>query len=223
MSILSTKPKSPPSAADIERQLEPARARVIELETAIGQAALDAVTGDPEALQRHARVKADLLAAHDKLDLLNRAHQGAIDREKADLAARQAAIRKTQIESRKRDAAALRKLAEEFAAAEANANRLYQEMLTVAEKIVVPVAGVALPDGSINPGRIRQLVIGERYRISAPHVGMTLAEDHDARRLLPGAGSPDLHLTDNPQAIPAFVDQVKTECEALIRYYKEAE
>lgn len=221
MSILSPKSKSPPSAADIERQLEPARARVIELEAAIGQAALDAVTGDPDAVQRHAKVKADLLAAHDKLDLLNRAHQGAIERDRADLAARQASLRKTQIESRKRDAAALRKLAEEFATAEATCNHLYQEMLDHAAKLMVPIAGISLPDeGLPTPGRIRVLAGAECFRLSAERSGGSIGRN--TLRLLPGCeGFCPPGYEDNIPAITPFAEAVRAEIAAYIGYLKE--
>ena len=223
MSILDTsKSKAgakPPTAPDIEKQLEPAREAVLKLEADIGHAAIDAVGDDPAALERYRKTKADLAAAHDRLDLLNRAHASAIERDKAELAGRQAAIRKTQIESRKRDATALRKLAEDFAAAEAESNRLYQAMLDHAAKLVIPVAGITTPDDAISPGRMRQLVIAERFRLSAPFSGGSIGRD--TLRLLPGAGSPDVMADDNPEIVPAFADAVRAEISAFIGYLKE--
>lgn len=224
MSILDTlKPKAsakPPSAIQIERQLPAQRERVLELETAIGQAALDALTGDQAAVEHHRKVKADLMEAHDKLALLNAAHAGAIERDKAELEAQRAAIAKTQRESCRRHLAFLTKEAEALAASLESTVRLYQEMLDRVSKAhaATPI-GAKVPDDCLAPGRIRQLVLAELFKLSAPAAGPSIGRD--SIKVFPGASSPDVFFDDQPGAIPSLVDQVRKEIETFTRAIKE--
>jgi hypothetical protein len=224
MSILDTlKPKAgakPPSAAQIEQQLPAQRERVIELETAIGQAALDALTGDQAAINNHRRIKAELMEAHDKLALLNQAHAAAIERDRAQLEAQRDAIRKTQRESCRRHLASVTKDAEALAASLANAVQSYQAVMDHVSKAhaATPI-GAKVPDNCLAPGRIRQLILAELFKLSAPASGPSIGRD--SMKLFPGASSPDVQLDDQPEAIPPFVDQVRKEIDVFTRAIRE--
>lgn len=220
MSILDTlKPKAgakPPTAPEIEQQVKAQRERVIELETAIGQAALDALTGDHAAVERHRKVKADLLEAHDRLALLNAAHAGAIERDKVELETKRAAIRETQRQACKRHLKALADDADAFQASLETTVKLYLQTLDHSSKALAATPiGLKLPDDTIAPGKLRQFVMAELFRQSAPATGGSIGRD--SLKLFPGASSPDIHFDDQPEKIPAFADQVRKEIDQFKR------
>jgi hypothetical protein len=94
--------------------------------------------------------------------------------------------------------------------------KLYLQTLDHSSKALAATPiGLKLPDDTIAPGKLRQFVMAELFRQSAPATGGSIGRD--SLKLFPGASSPDIHFDDQPEKIPAFADQVRKEIDQFKR------
>lgn len=195
-----------------ERQLAEQRARVLELDAALGEIAAAAPLS-----AEHRRADAALREANDNLHLLNQAHQGLLaQREKAMLANR-AELVATQRKACRKHLGNLRTASDALAHSLADAVKHYHTALDAASKAISATPlDTTLPDGTgIAPGKLKAEVMAELFRLSAPATGGSIGRD--TLKLFPGASSPDIHFEDQPEAIQAFADKVRDAVETVTR------
>ncbi len=191
-------------APEILRRLHAAEAELAELETQHGNAALDAIVGEAGASDRLNTLNRDLAKARDSVATLRAAHDAAVERDEATIAAQRAAIRKTQMAAVRKHLEARDAAAVALSAAIEEATKQYHALLDRSAK-----AQAACPVGMTWPvstacgtDQIRGLVMNELYRASAT------AGNRDGRAF-PGAEFPSRLFEHQPKAIPSLVDAIK--------------
>lgn len=199
-----------------ERQQAEQRARVLELDAALGEIAATAPLS-----AEHRRADAALREANDNLHLLNQAHQGLLtQREKAMLANR-AELVATQRKACRKHLGNLRAASDALAVSLADAVKHYHAAMDAATKAIAATPlGSSIPDDTgIAPGKLKAEVMAELFRLSAPASGGSIGRN--SLKLFPGASSPDIHFDDQPEAIPAFAEKVREQVEAVLRLIDE--
>ena len=186
-------------AADVAAQLATAENDLAALESEHGNAALDAIAGNPDRL---AALNGKLNEARERVSMLGAAHKAALERDEAVIQAQRAALRKTQIAAMQKHIEARNQHAVALAAAIAEAAKHYHGLLDRSEK-----AERACPIGSRWPqhdgwAATKRFVINEFYRVSA-------SPGNQDSRALPGSEPSGADTQWNPAAIPPLADRIK--------------
>ena len=205
--LLSGKPPLTPSPADIEAKIGEAEANAEQARAEHAQAALEAEGGLPGSAERLAQAVAQRQAATDRLETLRSALSAAHIEDQRHRARMQAKLRKENLARltaalERRDQVAVR-LAEHIGAAVI----AWRELVDWSDKAAIPVPGGVMPQGALlHVGELRRAVEREIYRQGA----RALDHGHD----FPGGRAHDVALIDQPDQLPALVD----ECAAASRW-----
>lgn len=195
--------KAPPlSAAAIEARLQTERAKMLELDAALTDAAV-AANANPALRGQYDALRVKIGAAHDEVALLERAYQGALARDNAASIARQAEQRRENIAAIKRHIKARNDALAEMEDALGKAAKAFARALEKCEQAyALRPNDIRWPDEGtlISFGELRQLWVAHLYKISAKPGG---------ERSLPGSAEPNADYTWNPDAIPSITTRTK--------------
>jgi hypothetical protein len=203
------------SSSDIKSELSAAEAILAETEAAHGEAALAAMTGSGAASALR-DLETRLTDQRQRVATLRAAHQAAIRREEAAVAAQRASLRKSQYIALTRHVAARNAAAKAFATAIEEAAKQYRALHTHSLKArqACPI-GLQFEGGpTFEQDGLRTLIAAEMFRVSA--------QDGNKDGLkLPEAAPNHVNYQSAPSHIPPLVDTITKASERTVAHLKK--